>query len=209
MNWLAHLYLSEPNPEFRLGNLLADIAPNESLASLPDGFQRGIVQHRRIDAFTDSHPVVRRSIQRFAPPLRRFGSILCDVFYDHFLARDWDAYSSEPLSTFSQSVYGSFDAYRPIISPDAYSRLEQMRAGDWLCLYRELAGVAHALERIGSRLRRPVDFSQGVSALQRDYESLHADFRTFFPELSSHVSASSCRSANSAGCCGAERCRGT
>src|SRR6266850_1875154 len=124
MNWLAHLYLSEPNPEFRLGNLLADIAPDRSLASLPAAFQRGIAQHRRIDAFTDSHPVVRRSIQRFAPPFRRFGSIVCDVFYDHFLARDWDSYSSEPLSTFAQSVYGSFDAYRPLISPEAFSRLD-------------------------------------------------------------------------------------
>src|SRR5690348_4103786 len=102
MNWLAHLYLSEANPEFRLGNLLADIASRESLVSLPEAFQRGIAQHRRIDAFTDSHPVVRRSIQRFNPPLRRFGNILCDVFYDHFLARDWDSYSSEPLSPFAQ-----------------------------------------------------------------------------------------------------------
>lgn len=188
MNWLAHLYLSEPNPEFRLGNLLADIAAAQSLASLPAAFQRGITQHRRIDSFTDSHPVVRRSTQRFAPPFRRFGSILCDVFYDHFLARDWDSYSSEPLSTFAQSVYRSFDAYRALISPDAYSQLEQMRAGDWLCSYRDLAGVSHALERIGFRLRHPVDFSKSVLALERDYELFHSDFEAFFPELSSHVS---------------------
>jgi acyl carrier protein phosphodiesterase len=188
MNWLAHLYLSEPNPEFRLGNILADIARNESLVSLPDAFQRGIAQHRRIDAFTDSHPVVRRSIQRFAPPFRRFGSILCDVFYDHFLARDWDTYSSEPLTTFTQSIYASFDTYRSLISPEAYSQLDQMRAGDWLCSYRELVGVSDALKRIGSRLRRPVDFSESVLALERDYDSFHADFRAFFPELSNHVS---------------------
>jgi acyl carrier protein phosphodiesterase len=106
MNWLAHLHLSEPNPEFRLGNLLADIATKQSLASLPAAFQRGITQHRRIDAFTDSHP---------------------------------------------------------------------------------LAGVSRALQRIGSRLRRPVDFSQSVLAFERDYDSFHSDFRVFFPELSSHV----------------------
>jgi acyl carrier protein phosphodiesterase len=188
MNWLAHLYLSEPNPEFRLGNLLADIATDQSLASLPDSFQRGIAQHRRIDAFTDSHPVVRQSIQRFGPPFRRFGSILCDVFYDHFLARDWDSYSSEPLSTFAQGVYGTFDTYRSLISPEAYSQLHQMRTGDWLCSYRELAGASQALQRIGSRLRRPVDFSESVLALERDYDSFHSDFRTFFPELSSHAS---------------------
>ena len=197
MNWLAHLYLSEPNPEFRLGNLLPDIARGQSLASLPEAFQQGITQHRRIDAFTDSHPLVRRSIQRFTPPFRRFGGILCDVFYDHFLARDWDSYSSEPLSAFAQSVYASFDVYRPLIAPDAYSLLDNMRAGDWLCSYRDLAGISRALERIGSRLRRPVDLSQSVLTLQREYDSFDSDFRTFFPELSSYVSGFACPTAHS------------
>jgi len=184
MNWLAHLYLSEPNPEFRIGNLLPDIVSLDELALLPDSFQQGIRQHRRIDAFTDSHPVFRRSIQRFAPPFRRFGGILCDIFYDHFLARGWDFYSSEPLSTFAQKVYGSFDAYRSVLSPEAYVRLDLMRAGDWLCSYRDLAGICDAVERMGSRLRRPINFSPSLLVFEREYDSFHADFKTFFPELS-------------------------
>src|SRR5258708_728566 len=115
MNWLAHLYLSEQNPAFRLGNLLPDLLPPASLASLPADFQRGIEQHRRIDVFTDTHPVVRRSIQRVDPPFRRFGGILCDVFYDHFLARDWCSYSPEPLSVFASAFYESIEQYRAYI----------------------------------------------------------------------------------------------
>ncbi|MEI9895635.1 MAG: hypothetical protein WDN28_17535 [Chthoniobacter sp.] len=61
MNWLAHLYLSEPNAAFRLGNLLPDLASATALAGLPGEFQAGIQRHRRIDAFTDRHPVFRRS----------------------------------------------------------------------------------------------------------------------------------------------------
>ena len=187
MNWLAHLYLSENNPAFRLGNLLPDILPPPQLAPLPADFQRGIAQHRRIDAFTDAHPVVRRSIRRFEPPLRRFGGILCDVFFDHFLARDWPFYSPEPLAQFTQAVYDSFGQFREYVPPHVYARLDTMRTDDWLCSYQDLAGVARALERIGSRFRRPVDLCRSLSVLEDSYDVFHADFRAFFPDLQSHV----------------------
>src|SRR5262245_50071081 len=187
MNWLAHLYLSEPEPAFRLGNLLPELIPAQPMASLPAIFQKGVMQHRSIDAFTDSHPVVRRSVQRIEPTFRRFGGILCDLFYDHFLARDWNSYSSEPLRDFAHAIYASFDEYRASIPPDACLLLDQLRAGDWLCSYRDLPGVSRALERIGSRLRRPVSLAGTVSVLEHSYEAFHSDFRAFFPELQSHV----------------------
>jgi acyl carrier protein phosphodiesterase len=187
MNWLAHLYLSEPDPAFRLGNLLPDLIPAQSLASLPAVFQKGIMQHRRIDAFTDSHPVVRQSIQRIEPAFRRFGGILCDIFYDHFLARDWDVYSAEPLPDFARVIYASFDQFRDSIPTDACLVLDKMRAGDWLCSYRDLAGVSGALERVGSRLRRRVPLAQTISMLKHSYDAFHSDFCAFFPELQSHA----------------------
>jgi acyl carrier protein phosphodiesterase len=42
MNWLAHLFLSEPDSAFRIGNLLPDLIPVHTLASLRTEFQRGI-----------------------------------------------------------------------------------------------------------------------------------------------------------------------
>ena len=35
MNWLAHLYLSEPTPAFRIGNLLPDLAAAPVLSRCP------------------------------------------------------------------------------------------------------------------------------------------------------------------------------
>ena len=188
MNWLAHLYLSDPNPASRIGNLLPDILPPASLAALPPIFQHGIAQHRRIDAFTDAHPIVRRSIQRIDPPFRRFGGILCDIFYDHFLARDWPLYSSEPLKEFADAIYASFDDYRASLPPDIYHRLNLMKASDLLCSYYDVSGVACALDRIDSRLRWPVSLARAISLLEHNYDAFHSDFQAFFPELRSHVS---------------------
>jgi acyl carrier protein phosphodiesterase len=187
MNWLAHLYLSEPNPAFRIGNLLPDLVRVSALSGLSPEILRGVKQHRCIDAFTDTHPVVRRSISRVTPDFRRFGGILIDIFYDHFLARDWENYSPLPLPAFAAEIYDSFERCRGEIPSEALVHLEHMRESNWLCAYREIDGISTALHRLGTRLRRPVPLGDAISVLHDNYDDLFADFSAFFPELMSHL----------------------
>jgi len=187
VNWLAHLYLSEPSPAFRLGNLLPDIVSLPALVSLPAEFQRGIRCHRQIDAYTDAHPLFRQSIHRLGPPFRRFGGVLIDIFYDHILAREWAEFATPALPQFAAEVYASFEPYWMDIPTEARLRLQAMRDGNWLSSYRELDAITFALRRIGSRLRRPVDLVSAVSILEDEYETFREDFRAFFPQLIAQV----------------------
>lgn len=188
MNWLAHLFLSDPTPEYRIGNLLPDFVSADVLASLPARFQQGITEHRRIDGFADAHPVFRRSVHRFAPPFRRYGGILVDIFYDHFLARDWESYAPIPLTDFAAEVYASFDDLKPVLPPVAHARLCLMRNADWLCSYAEIPGLENVLSRLSHRLRRPFDLSAAVPVFQAEYENFESDFHDFFPQLQAFVS---------------------
>ena len=187
MNWLAHLLLSEPTPAFRVGNLLPDVLSAADLKLLPPEFQRGIRRHLQIDAFTDSHPVVRRSILLLGPAHRRFGGILTDMFYDHFLACDWHRYSAATLEDFSVTIYASFESLREVLPPAASVRLRHIKAADLLCSYREIDGIRRALEGIGRRLRRPVALGESIAKLELHYDVLHADFTEFFEKLRSYV----------------------
>jgi len=187
MNWLAHLFLSEPSPTFRIGNLLPDLVGPSALSGLPSEYLRGVQQHRRIDAFTDSHPIVRRSIARVGPEFRRFGGIFVDIFYDHFLSREWPALSRTPLTAFTNEIYASFEEHRHHIPPEAYLPLAKMKSENWLCSYGDLHGVSTTLGRIGLRLRRPTALAEGAAILEADYAGFHADFAEFFPELIAHV----------------------
>jgi len=152
---------------------------------MPAQFQHGIERHRVIDRFTDSHPAVARSIQRLDSRFRRYGGIIIDVLYDHFLARDWPLYSPESLSDFIQDFYSSLDEFRDRLPADAFVVLEKMRAGDWLGSYVEIAGISQALRRIGARLLRPIDLAESLSVIDSSYNSLSDDFHEFFPELRS------------------------
>ena len=187
MNWLAHLVLSKPSSAFRIGNLLPDILPWNALQEVPEKFQGGIECHRLIDGFADAHPVFRQSVRRIEAPFRRYGGILIDVFYDHFLACSWSEHSAQSLEEFLAEFYSSFSGHRAELPELAYTRLTQIQEGNFLSSYQDLSGVRLALQRIGSRLRKPFALGEATLALESNYEDLHRDFQAFFPELTAHV----------------------
>lgn len=187
MNWLAHVLLSEPTPTFRIGNLLPDLMNAAELAALPAVFQRGVVCHRSIDAFTDKHPLVRRSIQRVSTKHRRFAPILVDVFYDHFLSVSWKQHCPQQLDKFLTDIYTSFDTQRDQLPGTVFGHLHQMRTQNWLGSYQNFAGIRLTLERISRRFRRQVKLGDAGAELEDNYEALRTDFEEFFPKLCTHV----------------------
>lgn len=204
MNWLAHLLLSEPDPEFRLGNVLADLLPPPALEHLPEGFRRGVACHRRIDRFTDAHPLVRRSWRRLdGCPQRRFAPVLVDVFYDHVLAREWDHHAPVPLARFAAEVYAAIRTCAPHLPGRVRDGLTRMGAEDWLGSYREIAGIRTALGRMDRRLRRSADLAGAVGELARQYGAFQEDFDAFFPQLRAHVGLAGLTPASSPAMAGA------
>jgi acyl carrier protein phosphodiesterase len=111
MNWLAHILLSEHNVDNRLGNLLGDLVKGREIDKLSHELRQGIDLHYAIDRFTDSHPIIKTSKQRIDPEYRKFAGILIDVFYDHFLAKNWNLYSEIEFSDFVTDIYTSFKQY--------------------------------------------------------------------------------------------------
>jgi acyl carrier protein phosphodiesterase len=198
MNWLAHLLLSEPEVEHRLGNLLADLVKGKARAALPPGVRRGIACHQAIDAFTDAHPVVHCSKRRIGEEHGRFAGILVDVFYDHFLARDWPHYVGGTLDDFTAEVYASFHAYAAEALPEeARELVRRLSEGDLLGSYRRVSGIEAALDRLSRRLEarlgRRFELGRAVADLEAHYDDFGRDFADFFPELRAHVKASRAR----------------
>lgn len=186
MNWLAHLFLAEPNVESRLGNILADIVKGSNRLSLNYHIQQGIKCHQLIDIFTDSHLIVARSKQRIHPNYRRFAGILVDVFYDHFLAKNWSTYASVPLEQFTHEIYESFQAYPGKLPVNVTQIITQIATEDWLGSYRYVTGVENTLLRITKKLAwrsKCVLLNQAVSELTLHYDEFDNDFQAFFPEL--------------------------
>jgi acyl carrier protein phosphodiesterase len=193
VNWLAHVFLSEPNTQFQLGNLLADVVRGPQRVAMSAEFIRGAACHKAIDAFTDAHPIVKRSRARIGREHRRFSGVLIDVFYDHYLARSWQRYSSVTLAEYTAAFYASARPHLEELPPDARAMLERIVSRDLLGSYIRIEGVEHALRRIStylnSRWSRQFALDQGVRDLRAHDAELAADFEEFFPELQAHVAS--------------------
>jgi len=191
MNWLAHILLSEPSVENRLGNLLGDLAKGKEIETLSYDLRRGIDRHYAIDKFTDSHAIVKNSKRRISKDYGRFAGILIDVFYDHFLAKKWQLYSNSILSNFTAEIYNSFQSYQGEIPQSARQIVQQMIDEDWLTSYQSFDGIENALKRIDNRIKsrmgNQISLVSAVATLEQEYINLEQDFCSFFPELQHHM----------------------
>ena len=191
MNWLAHILLSEPNVENRLGNLLGDLVKGKDLDGLNCNLRRGVSRHYAIDKFTDSHPIVKISKKRIDKEYSKFAGILIDVFYDHLLAKNWAMYSDAIFTDFTTEIYASFQKYPGEIPPTAKQIIDCMVNGDWLNSYQHLSGVENALDRIDHRIRARmgdrIKLVDAMPILERESIDLEQDFHSFFPEIQQHI----------------------
>jgi len=187
MNWLAHAFLSKPEIAFRVGNILPDLVSIAELKTFSPLFQEGIKCHRAIDIFTDAHPIVKQGIKRLPENYRRYGGILTDVFYDHFLAIHWNDYSPISLERFSENFGGDLQVIKAEIPADIFAVFDRVLQHKVFESYRDFAGVRLTLQRIDRRLKRPAALAGAVATLEDNYDVYEAEFRLFFSELQQHV----------------------
>ena len=100
MNFLAHIYLSFGDDDVTIGNFIADSIRGNKYTHLPERVQKGILLHRDIDTYTDAHDIPKQSSKRLHKNYSHYSRVIVDIFYDHFLAKNWVTYSDEPLDIF-------------------------------------------------------------------------------------------------------------
>ncbi|MBX3475790.1 MAG: DUF479 domain-containing protein [Planctomycetes bacterium] len=183
MNYLAHLALADDTPESLLGNLAGDFLHGLDPACIAPELRPGIANHRAIDRFTDAHPVVAQARGLLAPSAGHFSGVLLDVYFDHFLARDFNIQHGQSLQPFAQRVYAALESHRHLLPPRLAEAAPVMIRHDWLAAYAHTEGVGVILQRMVHRTRRGATLAHGAAWLQRHYQELEAAFNDFYPQL--------------------------
>ena len=183
MNYLAHLYLSGPSDDALLGSLLGDFVKGPLDGRYSADITRAIALHRKIDSFTDAHPVVLQSKSRISPARRRYAGIMIDMFYDHFLAKYWHEFQDEPLGEFSAKIYAILGQRHAMLPERLQQMAPHMAQWDWLASYADVRSIHTALDRMGRRLKRENRLLNSADELLEHYAELEADFRAFMPQV--------------------------
>ena len=183
MNYLAHIYLSGDDPEVIVGNFMADGIKGKKYLEYPPGFQRGILLHRAIDTYTDSHPVVRQSSKKLHTNYGHYSGVIVDILYDHFLASNWKEYSEVPLEIYVQQFYDLLHEYYEVLPMRIKRLMPYMIADNWLLSYATVEGIGKILYQMNKRTQNRSKMNFAILELESHYEEFQDEFTTFFKDL--------------------------
>lgn len=183
MNYLAHIYLSGDNDLVTIGNFIADGIKGKSYKKYPRDFQIGILLHRHIDTFTDAHEVVRQSTKRLHEKYGHYSGIIVDILYDHFLAKNWDNYSTKSLKSYVGNFYDSLETHYEILPLRIQKMMPYMITDNWLESYASIEGISRVLDGMNRRTKNRSGMDAAVNELEIFYLEFETEFSLFFKEL--------------------------
>ncbi|MBC6368986.1 ACP phosphodiesterase [Algoriphagus sp. AK58] len=189
MNFLAHAYLSFGQEEVLVGNFAADFIKGKDLQRFAVGIQIGILLHREIDTFTDSHPLVKAAQSYLRPRFRHYSSVISDIFFDHYLAKNWSSYSEIPLETFADNTYLILDKHLPELPEKFAEMFFWMKAQNWLVNYRNPEGIQRTLNGLTKRATFDSKMNESTDVLREKDGEFEVIFFAFFEDLETFARA--------------------
>lgn len=187
MNFLAHIYLSGDSVPITIGNFIGDFLRGVKVESFNSEIQKGIRLHRSIDLFTDNHDVVMRSKKRLWNKYRHFSGVIVDIYYDHYLAKNWHEFSSVPLDEYVNNFYNIILTHEHILPERVNQVLPYMKKENWLLNYANFEGIDNVMQDMSRRTKHDSKMEESVKELKEGYEEFEGDFFEFFPDLEQHV----------------------
>ena len=187
MNFLAHLFLSGDDEEVMVGNLLEDFVVGRVDHPRNQQFnyniKNGILLHRLIDSFTDTHPSVSTCKSVLYTKYHKYAAVVIDIFFDHYLAIHWKEFSSENFDDFRKRVHNSFQNHWEMLPEKMKPMIESMIKHDWLKNYSEFWGIERALTGISRRTVYESNMENAIEDLKLHYNLFDVQFKTFFPSM--------------------------
>ncbi|MGX5856351.1 acyl carrier protein phosphodiesterase [Dyadobacter jiangsuensis] len=187
MNFLAHILLSGENEGVVMGNYVGDFIKGrlskEKTATWNPDYVVGLKLHRFIDSFTDTHPEVSEAKDVAAVTQGKLAGIVMDIYFDYFLAKNFEHYHKEPLFIYAHRMYSVIERNQHLIPETMVPMVRSMIRQDWLNTYATLDGIDTTFKRLSRRAGFLAPISTAVSDLRTNEAFYYGKFLSFFPEL--------------------------
>ncbi|MCZ4693288.1 DUF479 domain-containing protein [Ancylomarina euxinus] len=187
MNFLAHLFLSGESEKIMVGNFMADYVKGRKHENYKVEIQHGILLHRSIDSYTDTHPIVSQSGQYFREVYRKYSSVITDLIYDHFLAKNWEMYHTQPLPLFVSRCHEVLVKNYLVLPRQVKMFLPFLIKSRRLETYAEIEGLRTALNIMVRYTSLPEKTDLAIDILLENYDALESEFHSFMKDLIAYI----------------------
>lgn len=162
---------------------MGDYVKGRNYVHLPELVRKGVLIHRDIDFYTDSHAITKRSRHRIIEKYRKYSGVIIDIFYDHFLASLWLDYSSIPLREYVDRTYDLLKRNYKSLPQAIKVWFPTFLENNWMLAYQNVEGIELVLDRMSANTSLPDHTSFAIKRLREDYDEFTEDFRDFFPQI--------------------------
>jgi acyl carrier protein phosphodiesterase len=183
LNYLAHSFLSFQNTDLIIGNFIADSIQGNRFDGLTEGIIKGISLHRKIDTYTDAHPVFLTSKHRFSKDFDKYSGVLMDIIYDHYLAKNFEQYSSLSLQNHADGIYDILKNKYDFLPEHAKRFYGYMTERNILFHYSSIEGIQTVLTHLSNRIRNRFELQLAIPILEANYQEIEEEFFIFFKDL--------------------------
>lgn len=182
MNYLAHAFFSNNEPNLLIGNFIADHLRGNDFTNYPTEIINGIYLHRKIDTFTDNHESFKASKRLFYDGYERYSGILIDIYSDHFLAKNFERYSELSLKDFTETAYKTYTQNQHHLPKSSSNFLEYVIKNNIYNAYSSVEGIEKVLFHLSHRIKHGVMLNESISLFKTHEKELESNFELLFKD---------------------------
>ncbi len=188
MNYLAHIYLSGNNKNVQLGNFMGDFVKGNGLNVYDHDIQKGILLHRKIDSYTDQHPIVTDLNKFLNPTFSKFSPIILDMYFDYFLAKNFSTFSHNlGLRLFTYKFNVHLLRNYPILPEKIKRFVFHFVFTNRLYQYQHIQGLSNSLLIMSKYKNASINPTNSINFLQLHEDYLFENFKIFFNDIQHYV----------------------
>lgn len=189
MNYLAHSFLSFNNEQITIGNFIADHIKLADAEHLPPEIRKGVLLHRRIDYFTDTHPLFIKSKRNFYDGFERYSGVLTDIYYDYVFAKNFKKFSDIDLHPFTQNIYKVLQSNQHHLPESSKGFLKYVLQNNSFYEYSKIEGIELVLKHLSYRINHGIFLNESLPLFLQNEKSIEQDFLEFMNDLINDVKA--------------------
>ncbi|MBZ4683139.1 MAG: acyl carrier protein phosphodiesterase [Fusobacteriaceae bacterium] len=179
MNYLGHSIITTNIPEKDFGNIFGDFFKgNPNSLNLPKNIIEGIILHRKLDSFVDSNDIYLKNSD-FFKEYKLYKKILLDIYFDHFLAKNYQLLFNSSLKIASQSIFKLAIDNKQFLTQKNISKLNWLIKNNSIYYYKDIDFISYTLSGISYRFKN-IDLSTSIEIYKKNEKVIDNNFFEFY-----------------------------
>jgi len=181
------MLLSYSEPDLIVGSYLADFLKNNQLSDYSSSIRKGVLLHRKIDSFTDSHHSVSKCTKILHPTQHKYAPVVVDIYFDYFLTKNWKIFHTQALEIFTSEIYNVLLDQMNIYPGRVQQILPRMVEDDFLMSCSNEERLIRTFSFLKLRANFHNNFEYAHLDLKLYYDLFEENFLIFFPDVIAFV----------------------